>query len=402
MLGLVLLVRKIMRFASSITCETDHEKATAELLSPIDSMLTPGMADVGFLFVTAHFEDELDGILAKVQDFLPHATIIGCTAEGVVGADKEIERKPAMSLLAGSMPNVDIRLFHIEQEHLKAVKSVADMERLVGVSPESLPSFVAFADPFTINVMGLLDVVNKFYPGAPLLGGIASAASSPGDNQLILSEKTVRSGVVGVALSGELTVETVVSQGCRPIGKPFVVTRGERNVVAELGGRPALERLHDVLTTLPTEDEELARQAIFVGRVIDERKERFARGDFLIQNIVGVDRESGALGIAGHARVGATVQFHVRDADSADEDLHAMLAPYAGLNPKGALLFSCNGRGTNMWSELNHDINSLHTELGEVPAAGFFCGGEFGPIAGSNFVHGFTASIGLICDGRKG
>jgi small ligand-binding sensory domain FIST len=154
--------------------------------------------------------------------------------------------------------------------------------------------------------------------------------------------------------------------------------------------------LHNVLVGLSKEEDALAKQALFVGRVIDERKSDFRRGDFLIQNIIGVDRGSGAIGIAGHARVGATVQFHVRDAASADEDLRALLAPHAQSDVRGAMLFGCNGRGTNMWPKPGHDVGVLRETLGDVPVAGFFCGGEFGPIGGSNFVHGFTASIALL------
>ena len=204
--------------------------------------------------------------------------------------------------------------------------------------------------------------------------------------------------MVGVALTGNLKVDTVVSQGCRPIGKPFVITKGERNVIHELGGKPALERLHETYQSLPAEDEPLARQSLFVGRVIDEYKKSFARGDFLIHNIMGVDRRTGAIGIAGRAKVGATVQFHVRDAKSADEDLRLLLSPRAGRAIEGAMLFGCNGRGTNMWPQPGHDVGVLREMLGDVPVAGFFCGGEFGPIGGKNFVHGFTASIALFSE----
>jgi len=193
-----------------------------------------------------------------------------------------------------------------------------------------------------------------------------------------------------------MEVKTVVSQGCRPIGKSYVITRGDRNIIHELGGRPALEQLQQTLSALSEEDEQLARQSLFVGRVIDEFKGQFGRGDFLIHNIVGADRKSGSIGMAGLARVGATVQFHVRDAHSADEDLRAMLGPLAGAEVQGAMLFGCNGRGTHMWPKPGHDVGVLREVLGDVPVAGFFCGGEFGPIGGRNFIHGFTASIALF------
>ena len=201
-----------------------------------------------------------------------------------------------------------------------------------------------------------------------------------------------------MALTGRLKVDTVVSQGCRPIGRPFVITKGERNVVYELGGKAALQALHDVLVDLSEEESALAREALFVGRVIDEHKERFTRGDFLIRNIIGIDKVHGAIGIAGYARVGSTVQFHVRDAASADEDLRVMLAPHARRDVRGAVLFGCNGRGTNMWPVAGHDVGVFRELFTGVPVAGCFCGGEFGPVSDTNFIHAFTASLALFSE----
>jgi len=385
-----------MRFSSSISGASDAGTAVDEILRPIDANLTRGMVDLVLLFCTAHFEDELEAIVERVDSTFSNAVVVGCTAEGTIGHDRELERTPSISLLAGCLPDVQIRPFHIRQEHVDGATTVFDWERIVGASPDANPTFVAFGDPFRVSIHGFIERINKLFPAAPLVGGIASAGYEPEQNRLILDGDVLREGIVGVALSGRLIVDTVVSQGCRPIGKPFVITKGDQNVIRELGGRPALAQLHNVLVGLSKEDDALARQALFVGRVIDERKDDFKRGDFLIQNIIGVDRSSGAVGIAGHARVGATVQFHVRDAASADEDLRALLAPHARQDVRAAMLFGCNGRGTNMWPKPGHDVGVLRETLGPVPVAGFFCGGEFGPVGGSNFVHGFTASIALL------
>ena len=362
--------------------------------------MTPGAVDIALVFATPHFDDDLPEILEKVQERLPSAVLLGCTAEGTIGVDQELERVPAISLLAASLPDVDVRPFYIRQQDVEAAEQPLAWERMVAVAAESQPTFIAFADPFSVAVHTVIDRINAFYPGAPLIGGMASAARQPRQNRLFLNGELYQEGMVGVALSGQLEVKTVVSQGCRPIGKPFIITKGERNVIFELGGKPALERLQATITKLPPADEELARQSLLVGRVIDEFKGRFERGDFLIHNIMGADRKNGSIGIAGLAKVGATVQFHVRDAKSADEDLRAMLAVHAGTNVRGAMLFGCNGRGTHMWETPGHDIGVLREFLGGVPVAGFFCGGEFGPVGGKNFIHGFTASIALFHEPR--
>ncbi len=385
-----------MRFASSVTAAEDAERAVDELLGPIDARVTPGMVDLAFLFVTKHFTEDLADIADRIGSALGGAVLVGCTVEGTIGHDKELERVPSMSLLAAEMPDVVIRPFYMNQRDLESIRRPPDWERFVGVSPESRPTFIAMSDPFRMAVHHLVDQLNDAYPSAPLIGGVASAARMPGQNRLILNGDLFNEGTIGVALTGRLIVETAVSQGCRPIGKPFVVTGGERNVIRQLGGRSSLERLRDVLAGLPEKDERLVRESLFIGRVIDEYKDRFSRGDFLIHNIIGVDRRNGAIAIAGHARVGTTVQFHVRDAAGADEDLRAILAPFTETGVQGALLFGCNGRGTRMWSEPGHDVGVFRELLGDVPVAGFFCGGEFGPVGGRNFVHGFTASLALF------
>lgn len=389
-----------MRFASSVVEEASAERAVQAILAPIDATLTPGMVDLALLFVTGHFEKELPSILDRVTSAFSTAVLIGCTAEGTIGVQKELERVPSMSLLVASLPDVRIRPFHIRQNAVEHAQTAADWERIVGASPESRPVFIVLADPFSLDVHGFIDRINQVYPRAPLVGGVASAARQPRGNGLFLNGEVLREGAVGVALSGRLTVDTAVSQGCRPIGRSFVITKAERNVIRELGGKPALEQLQEVLTKLTPEDDRLARQSLLIGRAIDEYKGAFGRGDFLIHGIVGADRSSGSIGIAGLAKTGATVQFHVRDADSADEDLRAMLKPHAGTDVRGAMLFGCNGRGMHMWPTAGHDAGVVRELIGDVPLGGFFCGGEFGPVGGRNFVHGFTASIALFREPR--
>ena len=385
-----------MRFACSITAAADVDRAIDELLADVDGSLTPGMVDLVLLFVSTDFRDDFATVADRVGERFPAAVLLGCTAEGTIGQDRELERVASMSLLAASMPDVEIRPFYLRQSDLETIRTPSDWGRFVGVSPESHPVFIALGDPFRFAIHDFVERLNDAYPGAPLVGGMASAGVMPEQNRLLLAGELHREGIAGVALTGAVAVDTVVSQGCRPIGKPFVITKGDRNVIRDLGGKAPLEQLRSVLADLRGTDEHLARESLFLGRVIDEYQDRFGHGDFLIHNIIGVDRDSGAVAIAGHARGGATVQFHVRDAASADQDLRAMLERYADADIQGALLFGCNGRGTRMWPEPGHDVHLVREILGDIPVAGFFCSGEFGPVGGRNFVHGFTASIALF------
>jgi len=219
---------------------------------------------------------------------------------------------------------------------------------------------------------------------------------------LFVDRQVYDEGAIGVGLTGKIALRTVVSQGCRPIGEPFTVTRADKNIVFELAGRPPMKILQEMLPQLPTRDRDLARSALFLGRVVNEYQEEFSRGDFLIRNLIGSDPQSGALAVGDLMRTGQTVQFQVRDAETADEDLRHLLArersELGQQRPRGALLFSCLGRGERMYGTVDHDIKAVQESLGPVPTAGFFCNGEIGPVGQRTFIHGFTSVVGLFLE----
>jgi small ligand-binding sensory domain FIST len=248
-------------------------------------------------------------------------------------------------------------------------------------------------------VNDFLGEVNEAHAGLRVVGGMASGVGGPGRCRLALGAHVLDRGAVGVLLRGPVGVRAVVSQGCRPIGKHMVVTRARDNVILELGGKPPLAQLQQIWQEVSEAERELMRHGLHIGRVMNEYRGEFQRGDFLIRNVIGLDSATGALAITERVRVGQTVQFQVRDAASADEDLHALLQMDLSAHerrPAGALLFTCNGRGTRLFPEPNHDAGVIRGEAGAIPLAGFFAQGELGPIGGQNFIHGFTASVVLF------
>lgn len=208
-----------------------------------------------------------------------------------------------------------------------------------------------------------------------------------------------------MALSGNIAVRSVISQGCRPIGDRFIVTKAEHNVIQELGGIPALQCLQAVFQHLSSDERAQAQRALHIGIAMDEHRAQFTRGDFLIRNLLGADQQTGAIVIGDVVQEGQTVQFQVRDAHSADEDLHALLAApplEVPAPPLGALLFSCCGRGKGLFGIPDHDASVLGQQLGAIPLAGFFAQGEVGPVGGRNFLHGYTASIAIFSEPERG
>jgi small ligand-binding sensory domain FIST len=219
------------------------------------------------------------------------------------------------------------------------------------------------------------------------------------DSRLFLDGQVLSEGAVGAYLP-HAEIHPLVSQGCRPVGEPFTVTAAEGNLVQELGGRAAMTRLQDLAVSLTGRDRELLSQGVLAGIVMNEYGGERHQGDFLIRGILGVEPETGALAVGDEVEVGQTLQFHIRDADSADRDLQRILeqeaAALGGRPPAGALLFTCNGRGSRMFDEPDHDARLLAKMLGDIPVAGFFCAGELGPVGGQNYLHTFTASIALF------
>ena len=385
-----------MRFHSAVneeeTAAAAARRAVAEVGGALDAV------DVAFLFFTADHRDDAEAIVGRVWRDLEPQAVIGCCAEGVIGGDAEIERRPGLALLAASLPDVRVHSFHFRGDDWHDV--IEDDEALrerSGLGPETR-AVIAFGDPFTTPINQVLGAFDRAARGIPLIGGMASAARQPGGNVLVHNDAIHSDGMVGLSLSGPLEVDTVVSQGCCPIGRPFVVTRAHDNVIEQLGGKPALAMLRDTVTELSEEDRQKLANGLFVGRAINEYREAWGRGDFLVRNVMGVDQDAGSLAVTDYVRVGQTVQFHMRDAATATEDLTLLLENQrrAEVPPAGGLLFSCNGRGTRMFEQPCHDVGTARKAMPRTPVAGFFAAGEIGPVGGRNFIHGHTASFALF------
>jgi small ligand-binding sensory domain FIST len=356
--------------------------------------------DLAVLFFSPHHADEAERFAPLVRQRLGARCLLGCVGESIIGNDREVEQRPALSLWLGrwSRP-VDLEPFHLALEQTAEGPSLLGWPDGLAAADPAGSVLLLLGDPFTFPVDVFLREMNETHRGLPVIGGMASGAAGPGRCRLALDDRVFDGGAAGVLLRGPLGLRSVVSQGCRPIGRPFVVTRARENVIEELGGRPVLEQLQELWQGLTPEDQELFQQGLHIGLVMNEYQGEFRRGDFLVRNVMGLDRDTGALVIADRVRVGQTVQFHVRDAATADEDLHALLRLDVGAHerrPAGALVFSCNGRGTRLFPEPHHDARAIRSEAGAIPLAGFFAQGELGPVAGQNFIHGFTASVALF------
>lgn len=353
-----------------------------------------------FLSVTPHHAERIEVIRDALRDRFRAEHFVGVTAAGLIARGREIEAGPGAVAFALQSPGIECFPYHsTSQPNGDESAEILGFpyERLAG---DANATCLMLADPFSFPIDPFVRSVNERCPRRAIVGGLASGGTQPGMNRLVIDDASETEGAVGVLISGTVSVRTVVSQGCRPVGHHFVITRGKDNVIEELGGKRAAERLQEVFDSMPTRDRQLFSKAVHIGRVIDEYKSDFGRSDFLVRSVIGIDRSRGAIAINDYIRRGQTVQFLVRDPESASEDLALLLAEQSSFlsthPPKGALLFSCNGRGRNMFAERDHDVKRVSALGAAVPVAGFFAAGEIGPVGGSNFFHGFTASIAIF------
>lgn len=386
-----------MKIASAIVNLVGTEDTTRHLVQQIRKELGEGPIDLCLVFASAHFEGDLEKIAPELQEALSPRTFIGCTAEAVIRDDQEYEHQPGLVLWAARMPGARCVSFHLSQDDLGRLETAEALREHLNVPADESPFFILLGDAFSINPIQLLERFNAAYPGRPAIGGLASAAEQPAQNVLVFEGQTLRHGMVGVALWGNVQIDTIVSQGCRPIGRHMVVTKAEGNVIHQLGGKPTLAAVDEILHECSADDINLAKKrGLLIGCVINEYKKTFGSGDFLIRNPISIDQKSGAMAVNDYMRTGQTIQFHVRDSKSAADDLEALMSAHVAPRPAGALLFSCNGRGSRFFPDRHHDARAVTSVCEKTPLAGFFCAGEIGPIGNRNFLHGFTASIGLF------
>jgi small ligand-binding sensory domain FIST len=391
------------RFASALSTDSNAERAEEQAIEGVRAELGGEHADLCAVFVSHHYGGALEQLGARLRSATGAKVVVGCTGESIIGGDREVEREPALSLWCAKLPGTELRAFDV-QARLGAKEEIV-FSGLPDVRNAKLASILLLGDPFSFPMDDYLKRLNDAFPGVPAVGGMASGGMGPGQNLLITDRELFAGGAIGVVLEGGIEVRSVVSQGCRPIGKAFVVTACEEHMVQKLGGRAALEVLMETMQALEPRDQRLFQRQPFIGLAIDASKSSFERGDFLVRQVLGLSKEDKSIAVSENLRRGQTVQFLVRDAASATEDLTQLMVSQGGgelerarePNSAGALLFSCNGRGTRMFPKSDHDITCVRAGLKkQIPVAGFFAQGEIGPIGGRNFLHGYTASVAVF------
>ncbi len=385
-----------MRWASAGSRFDDAAAAAVEAIDAVRETLGPGVVDLALLFLGRAHVAHTNTIAAIVRERLAPECLLGVSAHGVISSEHELEEPVALTLVAARLPGVTLSPFLVLDEVWANAHAEAAAFHAAAPGAKDAEVVLLFGDPFSLQIERVLHAFNQHAPGTRVLGGMASAAGRPRSNALILNDWIASEGGIGLALSGAIRADAIVSQGCRAIGPPLTVTRATQNVVVEFDGQPALERIEQVLQSLPAAERDSMKHGLYVGRPVRPNAE--GRGDYLIRNLLGADRERGVVAIGDLVRPNEKLRFHVRDADTAREDLALLLAPQEfDSRASGALLFACNGRGRGLYGEADGDLSVVREALGgAVPIGGLFCAGEIGPVGGTNFLHGQTACVVVL------
>jgi small ligand-binding sensory domain FIST len=376
-----------------VAIRTAFERASETLRAP---------AQFAFVFLSgASLSEKISDIVDLWQDISGGIPFFGGSAESVVGTRIEIEGACAASIMLVNDMDVLPKTYELE-----CIKT-PDGPSVMGLTEELLAELndglmvVACPVSFSVELLASALEYEKNSPRdavVPILGGYCSSQDWQSPSIMFCGDRVLTRGAAVLTLPKNWKWQTILSQGCRPIGDPLVITQMDEQAIVSLGGKPAMKQLRELYERLPTQEQEMVSNSLMVGRAISEYSETFSHGEFLIRAVQGVDPSNQGLIVTDRFQVGQTIRFHVRDADAATADLQHLLGVFrdSETQPAGALLFTCNGRGSRMFDVESHDAMMIDSYLPNLPLTGIFAAGEFGPIANQNLVHGFTAILHLL------
>lgn len=386
--------------AASAMVESVSWRMALDLAIPQVMTARDPAPDVVLLFASPVFSDSFEQLVREARERTGASTLLGCAASGFLANGIELEDRPGLALIALWLPGSTLHPIRLHQEHVDLVRDRESWFAATGTAPELVNSWLLIAEPYRIDVQAVIQGVEHLHPGAVIIGGLASGNAQDRRSWVFFDDQIYDEGGVALGIGGPYQLLPFVSQGCGPIGETWTITETDRNALLAISNRPVLDVLRDTLASLPNSQRQHAKPRLVVGFAVDEYRDEYHRGDFVVRGVIGIDHQRGAIMVGGMPRVGQTIQFHLREARTADVDLHQTLADARAATRDCALvagiLCTCNGRGTNLFNAPNHDAAAVQAAFGDLPVAGFFCAGEIGPLGKRTVLHGFTSTLGLL------
>ena len=363
------------------------------------SQLPAPQISLGLVFMSPKFFPHAKEVLEILRVHARIPLLAGCSSLGLVAGAREIENSGGLALALYSLPGAELKGVHFTQAQIEEANG-AYWHLETGVDPGRTNGWLVFIDPFHLEAEKWIRSWNEAYARVPAYGGLAGGIFSDQTTQVYLNGDVFEEGGVAISVGGEVKLDGVISQGCTPIGETWTLTRVEHNLIRQIANRPAYTVLEETFQKLPPAEQLKARGNLLIGLVVNEYREDFHRGDFLVRNLIAGDPQSGVLAVGAQPRAGQMMQFQRRDAAAATEDMNELLSSVknrlAGATIYGGCLCCCMGRGQNLFGTPSHDAALVEKHLGPLGLTGFFCNGQIGPVGGRNYLHGFTAALALF------
>ncbi len=376
-----------------------EESALERWAAGLPSQLS-GEVTLGIVFLGPSFFENAEQVLEIIRINARVPLLLGCSSHGLIANEMEIENGGGLVLQLFHLPSANLKAMHLSADEIASADSGESVCAMTGISRGENNGWLLLADPFHLRNDDWLMYWNEAYSPSPILGGLAGGVIGKPESFLYLGGEVFNDGMVALSVGGDISLNGVVSQGCTPIGETWTITEVKHNHIVSIGNRPAFTVLTETFNSLPPEARERSKFNLFLGLVIDEYQEDFHRGDFLIRNLLGADPKNGTLTVGAFPRPGQTLQFQLRDGEAASEDMATTLVLAKDAinreNILGGCLFSCSGRGTNLFGSPHHDTELIQEFLGPFSLGGFFCNGEIGPVGISSYLHGYTAVLALF------
>lgn len=356
--------------------------------------------DVVLLFASPVFSESFGQLVRETRERTGARTLLGCAAPGFLANGAEVEDRPGLALMALWLPGATLHPIRLHQEQVSLLREPEEWIAATGTTPDRINAWLLIAEPYRIDVQAVIQGVEQLHPGAAIIGGLSSGNAQERQTWIFFDDQVYDEGGVALAIGGPYQLLPFVSQGCGPIGETWTITDTDRNALLAISNRPVLDVLRDTIETLPASQRRHAKSRVVVGFAVDEYRDEYHRGDFVVRGVIGIDQKRGAIIVGGMPRIGQTIQFHLREARTADIDLHQTLADARATTRDRSLvagiLCTCNGRGTHLFNTPSHDAAAVQAAFGELPVAGLFCAGEIGPLGKRTVLHGFTSTLGLL------
>jgi small ligand-binding sensory domain FIST len=370
----------VTRFSAAHCAADNWLQAASQCVSLLEDARG---ANLGFVYASDAFAADLRSIVRYLRDAtgVPHWS--GSVGVGVCGTGREYHEQPALAVLTGAFPPDSFRVFDTVSADTAALE-----ERHGDWMRAADARFgIIHGDPRNRRLPALIGRVAAAANDGFLVGGLTSTRSLYAQ----VADEVTEGGVSGVLFSTEVRVATTLTQSCALFGATHEVTACDGNVIMTLNGRPALDVFYDEIGDILARDLQRAARYVAAALLVPGSDTR----DYLVRNLVGVDPRTRLLAIGDTVQPGQLLQFCRRDPNNAMQDMERMLRELKDRvpnPPRGAVYYSCLGRGREMFGEESAELRAIQRTFADLPLAGFFCNGE----VSHNRVYGYTGVLTLF------